>query len=233
MQRSRQLSLVGHGNLRRRRRGGSPRVGHEVGDGEVGLVAHAGDHGQTRRVDGPRHPLIIEGPQFFQRSAAPRDDDSLCFRVLIEGFNSGHDLQRRLVPLHQGRGENHFQQGVATPQDVQYIPESSARRRGDYAQAAGKGRQGPLALRVEEALGLQAFLEGLKLEVQSPQTSRLEVVYVELISALNLVDGDASVSKDGFAVGGEVALPCGHRAPHHAADAGSFIFQGEVGVPRR
>ena len=78
--------------------------------------------------------------------------------MLVEGFDGGYDLQWRFVSLHQGGGEDHFNQRIAAPQDVQYVPDDGTRRRGDHAQAAGERWQGPLAFGGEEALGLQAFL---------------------------------------------------------------------------
>ncbi len=58
-------------------RGGRAEVGSEVGDGEVGLMADGGDHGQARGGDGAGDALRVEGGQIFKRAAAAGEDDDV------------------------------------------------------------------------------------------------------------------------------------------------------------
>ena len=59
------------------RRRGRAQIGHEIGDGHVGLVAHRRDHRHGASGDGPRHGLFVEGPEIFERSAAAAHDHQL------------------------------------------------------------------------------------------------------------------------------------------------------------
>ena len=49
-------------------------VGHEIGNRDIGLVAHRGDHRDRAGGDGARHRLFIERPQVFERSPAAADN---------------------------------------------------------------------------------------------------------------------------------------------------------------
>ena len=44
--------------------------GGVIGDGEVHLVAHAGDHRNARRGDSPRHRFLVECPEILNGAAA-------------------------------------------------------------------------------------------------------------------------------------------------------------------
>ena len=79
---------------------GSAQVSDKVGDGEVGLVAHGGNHGETARGDRARHPLGVEGGQIFERSAAAREDDQIGQARGVDHLDRGFDLGRRLLALH-------------------------------------------------------------------------------------------------------------------------------------
>ena len=57
--------------------GGGAQVGHEIGDGDVGLVAHGRDHRHGTGGDGARHGLFVEGPQIFERAAAAAHNDDV------------------------------------------------------------------------------------------------------------------------------------------------------------
>ena len=93
------------GGGRRRRR---PQVGDEIGDGEVGLVADGRDHRDAAGDDGPRHRLFVEGPEIFQRSAAPRHDDDVDVVDRRQAPQRRRDRQRGPLSLdrcgrHQDR----------------------------------------------------------------------------------------------------------------------------------
>ena len=57
-----------------RRGRGRAQVGHEVGDGEVGLVPDGGDGGDLRGGEGARHQLFVEGPEVLEAAAAAGHD---------------------------------------------------------------------------------------------------------------------------------------------------------------
>ncbi len=70
------LTAGDHGGGRRRgcRR---PVIGHQVGDGDVALMAHGGDHRNRAGGKGARHDLLVEGPQILQTAATPADNQGI------------------------------------------------------------------------------------------------------------------------------------------------------------
>ena len=83
---------------------GGAQVGHEVGNGEISLVAHGADHWQRAAVDGPRHTLLIEGLQILKRAAAPAHDQHVQPQLCGPAIGSGDgpdDGGRRLGTLYR------------------------------------------------------------------------------------------------------------------------------------
>ena len=70
---------VGHDQLGGRRGRRRARIGDEVGDGEVHLVADAADDRQRAGMDRARQLLVVEGPQVLERAAAARQDEHVAF----------------------------------------------------------------------------------------------------------------------------------------------------------
>src|SRR5580704_1562482 len=50
-------------------------VGNKIRNGEIALVADAGNHGDFRCDDRTNNHFFVEGPQIFERAASTRDDD--------------------------------------------------------------------------------------------------------------------------------------------------------------
>ena len=70
-----QILARGHHQLGRGRGRGRAQIGDEIGDGDVGLVAHRRNHRHGAGRNGPRHGFFVEGPQVFERAAAAPHDD--------------------------------------------------------------------------------------------------------------------------------------------------------------
>ena len=64
----------------RRRWRGHPQIGHEVGDGEVGLVTDTADDGHRALRHRARQAFIVEGPQVLHRAAATHQQDDIHHR---------------------------------------------------------------------------------------------------------------------------------------------------------
>src|ERR1700689_1870027 len=62
-------------NFRGGRGCGSADVRDKIRDGEIALVAYAGDHRNLRYDYGARHDFFIERPQIFERPAASRENN--------------------------------------------------------------------------------------------------------------------------------------------------------------
>ena len=70
---------------------GRAQVGHEVGDGEVGLVSYAADDRHRAGGDGAGQLLVVEGPQILDGAAAAHQQDEVDG---WRGFMSQIGLQR-------------------------------------------------------------------------------------------------------------------------------------------
>ncbi len=91
--RVRTTSLGGGG-----RRGGA-HVGGEIGDGEIGLVADAGDDGNGAGGNGARDGFFVESPEVFERAAAAREDENVGKLLAVEIFDGLRRFRRpRLRP---------------------------------------------------------------------------------------------------------------------------------------
>ena len=99
-----QLLARAHHHFSGGRRRGRAQVGHEIRDGDVGFVSHGRDHRHGTGGDGPRHGLLVEGPQIFQRSAAAAHNDHIRPLGLAEELDAAAHLFHRALALHQ-RGE--------------------------------------------------------------------------------------------------------------------------------
>src|SRR6266850_1905262 len=137
-----------------RRRGAQ--VGNEIGNGEIGFVADAGDHGNFGSEDGARDDFFVEGPQIFHRAAAAGEDEHVHNFSQIEEFQRLDDFLGGAFALHAHgiNGQVHVRE---TPrQDAHNVAHGGAARRGDDADAAGKKRQRFLARRIEKAFDFEA-----------------------------------------------------------------------------
>ncbi len=106
--------------------------------------------------------------------------------------NSGGDFRGGSVALDAG-GVNDDPDPRRPPgKHVDHVADRGSRRRGDDADAGGKGRNGLFPGRIEEPLGLELPLEGLELRLEIAEALRLDDLGDELILAARLVDGKVS-----------------------------------------
>ena len=77
------LARLGH-QLGRCRGRGRAQVGAEVGNGEIGFVAHAANQRHRALHDGARQLLVIESPQVFHRPAATHQQNHVNRRILSQ-----------------------------------------------------------------------------------------------------------------------------------------------------
>ena len=181
-------------------RRGRAQVGHEIGDGDVGLVAHGGNHRHGAGGDGARHGLFVEGPEIFQRAAAAAHDDQVRPPGAAEIFDAAADFFHRALALHQRGEEADVQAREAARENLDHVGDGGAARRGDDADAPRKARQGALALRREESLGGQFLLELLEGQLQRAESLRLEQFDQQLVFAARFVDVDAAARQHRQAV---------------------------------
>ena len=216
-----------------RRRSRRAEVGDEVGNGDVGLVADAGDdrHGNAR--DGACDHLLVERPEIFDRSAAAREDDDVDASDTANLPQRARHVRRRVRALHPRRAYDQMDVRVASTEHVDDVADGRAVERGDDADLARQRRQRPLARRVEEPLVLQPFLQLIERELQRAEAVRLEVLAHELVLALRLVHRDLAARDDSKTVF-RLELQISERgAEDDRADLRSTVLQREIQVSGR
>ena len=181
------------GAVRRNQRGGGrrrrrARVGDEVADGEVGLVAHARDYRQYGIEDGLRDDFLVECPQVLDRAAATRDDQYIGFGARVRSADCLRDRFRSAVALDRRRINNDCERGPASFQRRDEVAQRRCAGRSHNADHARIRGQGPLATRREPAGGLEARFQSREFLVQRACSGETHVVDVELEFAAGFVD---------------------------------------------
>ena len=212
-------------------RRGSAKVGYEVGDGEVGLVADGGDDGELRRGDGAGEGLVVEAGEVFHGAAASRDDDGVDkFRMRVEPADACGYRAAARGALHGCGVDEEVEAGVAATGYGDDVADNRAGGRGDDADALREGWEWALAVGVEEAFGEEAGLELLEGELERSGAAGLQRFGDELELAAALVDGDAAADEDGEAVGGAEAEELRLAAEEDDGELSFAVLESEVDV---
>ena len=197
-----------------------------VGDADIGFVSDGRDDGDVAGEDGSGDRLFVVGPEVFGRAAAAGDDNHVGFVVgqeveSLDGFGDGLGGSS---PLREAGREEERGQRPATGQDLLDIVPDRAAGRGDDSDAAGIGRERPLALGIEEALLAEIAEESLELGLEDTFAERAEVVDDDLQRASSEVEIGAAVDED------LIALLNGHASVFAAEeDAGQCYIGFGVG----
>jgi len=223
-----EIAAAGNDQLGRRRRGGSPHIGDEIGDGEVDLVAHGAHNGDARGKDGPGHPLVVEGHEVFQRAPSPGHDDHVNAGRFVEEAEGVDDLAGGLDTLHPYGGHQDIHRGEAALRDVQDVPDDGARRRGDDPDPRGEEGKRFLVARVEEPLGLKPGLELLEGYLQGACAPGLGIVEDELVFAAGFVHVDPRTADDAHPVLGIEPEGTGNGPEEHRPDLALLVLEREV-----
>ena len=104
----------------RRRRG--PKIGDQVADGNIRLVAHPRHHWHGTQCDRPGNRLLIEPPQVLDRAAAPRHDDYVHI-ALGQRLDGRGDLFPDPPPLHPRAAHQQAQPGRPAGDDRHDVPQ--------------------------------------------------------------------------------------------------------------
>ena len=122
---------------------------------------------------------------------------------------------------------------MAAADDVEKVANDGAGGRSDDADGARKRGQRLLALGVEEAFGLEAFLQLLEGELQRAGADGLHGFGDELHLAALLVDADAAAHQHVQAVFRAEAKQHGLAAEENDGQLRVGVFEGEVDVAGR
>ncbi len=224
----RHVRHAGHGARRGRR---SAVIGHEVGDREVGFMPDARDYGQARARYGPRHALLVEGPQVLQRATAARHQNDLRLAMRIQCVDGGGHLLRGSLSLNQRGRHNDLDQGTPHAQHAHDVAQRSARRRGHHAHDGRAGWDRPLARLVKQAFGFKARFELFEAQVKQADARVFDGIDVQLVVAARLIEAQPSVGYHCHAI-----AQWGHRgvlrAKEHALELSCLIFEREIAMAR-
>ena len=218
----------------RRRGRGSPQVGSQVTEGEVGLVANAADHRQGAGRHGAHHAFVVEGPKVFQRAATPHQQDRLHAGQAAGAGQGGHQRRRRIDALH-GRRHDHHRHLRRTPlQGRQHNSQGRRIQRRHHRDRLWPGFDAAFAGRVEQALRFQPGAQAKQFFVQRAGAQALHRFDDELQFTAGLVDRQPPPHLHLLAVGGwKVEQRCSaaeHRAAQHCTRP-LRILQREVAMP--
>ena len=193
-------------------------------------MAHAANHRNVVAEYGPGHNFLIEGPQVFQRSAAPGHDNHVGTPVLVQPVKGGGNLGRGVQPLHLGGRQKQAGQGIAAADHVLDILPRRAGGGGNYAHDLGELGQGPLARFLEEAFLAQAGFQPFQFLGQGSLAFGQDTVHHEVGGASGFVEAHAPVGADRLAV-------FQHSGPALAAEQDAVqgcnaVLEGEIRVAR-
>ena len=212
------------------RRGRRAQVGGEIGQGEIGLVAHRRHHRHRRGGDGAHQRLVVERPQVFQRSAAAGQQHHLVTAAGRGPAQQVGDLRRGAFALHQAGQDIHFKQGQPARQHAEHIAHGRAGGRGDHRHPAHPGRQRSLARGIEQAFGRQSGLQCLEGAAQRAFAGLFEMVEHQLVVAARLVQGQAATAEHLEAFARHELQPLALGLEHGATHLRTRVLEGEVQV---
>ncbi len=175
---------------------GGAHVGDEIGDGEIGFVADAGDYGNFRSEDGAREFFFVEGPEIFEGAAAAGEDEHIDHSAAIEELYGAHNFRGGAVALDAHGIDREVHVAKAAAQDAHHIANRSAAWRRDQPDAVRQKRQRLLAVGSEKAFGFEALLELLEGELQRAEADGLDVLDVNLVFAARFVNADGAAHGD-------------------------------------
>ena len=223
---------VRHAAFRRARGRRCALIRDEVGDRDVGLVAHAADDRNAASVDRARDGFLVERHQVFERAAAPGQDQHVALATCSRELQRLHDFARCRLALHRNGVDQDRHGREAALQDVQDVAQRSAGRRRNHADATGQGGQRLFLCGLEQALGQQLAFEFLEPATQRAFASLLEVIDDDLELATGLVEAHATSCEHPGAVLDREAHQHAAVAEHRAANLGRFVLQREIPVAR-
>src|SRR4051812_13041482 len=222
------LALRADHDLGCRRRRGSAQIGHEVADGEIGLVADRGDRRNGAGRNGARDRFLVERPKIFERSSAAADEDDVVQLPAREVSDGDRDLARGIAALHADRINLHLQPFEAASEDVEDVANRSTGRAGNDGDPLRQHRNRLLSRRIEQSFLGELLFELLECQLQRAEAGRLDGDSVELELPLLFVKREASADDELQSVfNAEAEEACVRREQDHA-HLGSRILNRKI-----
>ncbi len=232
-----EIGIFRHGPFGGLRGRGRARVGDEIDQRPVGLVADGGDDGNGARGHGADDDFLVEAPEIFQAAATAGDDQHVGARDFaarlngIEAAHGGRDLGGAAFALHAHGPDEHARR-KALLEAVQHVADDGAGGAGDDADDPGQVRQRLLAAFLEQAFGGEALLALLELHHEGAEAGGLERFDDDLIFRRAGERRDLADGNDLHAfLGLDLELAPG-AAPDDGLDLGLVVLEGKVAVAR-
>ena len=122
---------------------GCAQIRRKIGNGEVRIMTHCGNHGNGTFVNGARHRFLIEIPQILNGAASASYNEHVHGRETVEGRSGprahgcGYFVLRS-CPLHAYGQQISLHPRGAAFQYVPYVLDDGAGGGGDDADGAGE-----------------------------------------------------------------------------------------------
>jgi len=224
---------VGGDQFRGGRRRWGTKVGDEVADGEIDLVADGGDDGDLAPEDGSNDALVAKRGKILRRPTATTENQDVQRLDLIgeanRGIQRGDKLLGCTLPLDARRKQVHLGDRPAPGEDGSDITQSGAARRSDDADPQRIRGKRLLVRGVEQPFFVEARLQFLDGRLEGTYAERLEDGGNELITASWLIDGQLPERENVHSLldldGSERRSPA---AKANGTDLGVLVLEGEV-----
>ncbi|CAG2155483.1 hypothetical protein LMG19282_04945 [Cupriavidus campinensis] len=228
-----QVRAVRADQFRRARGRGGAYIGHEVGNREIGLVAHAGHHRHRTARNRVRHHFLVERPEILDAATAPAQDQHVAFAPRTGNIEHGGDLLRRAGALHRHRIDDDRHMGRAALERGQHVAHGRGLERGDHANRARVARNGSFAFGIEQTGLGKFFLETQESLVKIAHAGAAHRLHAQLQLAARLVHRHqrAHFHRLPFARGEIHVLVA--PPEHHAADLRAGVLEREIPVAAR
>ncbi len=206
----------------------------EIGEGAVGLVPEAGDHGHRTAANGTHDLTGIEGGEVFARAAAADEEHEIGVAPLGEAGERLRNVERGMNPLDRGGVETDRDERKSPVEHPEHVAHGGPAGRGHDRNAAGKtGERAPLLETAKEPFGGKGAAQLLELPLPCAFAAFLDVINDELKRPARLIDGRPAVDED-RSPGDEERRGRRPQAPREedTADHRPFVAEREVTVPR-
>src|SRR5690606_11526410 len=134
---------------------GCTQVGHEIGNGEIGLVPHPTNNRDRTGGDQTCQTLIVESPEILQTAAPAYQQERIDLGPLNRSFQCLSQSRWRFCTLNWSGINNNAHMRSATLHRSQHISQSSGRQGSDDAYTARQACDWALAFRLEQTFALQ------------------------------------------------------------------------------
>ena len=234
---SRKFRGVGHDQFRGRAGSRRPKIGHEIGDREIDLVADGADDRKRRMKNCASDDLFVEFPQVLDAAAATRDHNEIeWFPGLVrppEFLDRDGDLSSGADSLDAHGIDEHMNIRRAAAEHIQNVADRGAARGSDDADPPRKFRQRTFPGGIEKTFPFQFPLERLEFRLEQTGAAGLQNLDVELVLAARFENRNVAVKLDLRAVRDRRRRRWQRVPKDHARDRRPLIFQREITMTGR